>query len=426
MSAPRGPRARRRADIAAHIRLADLRGLGRLATDATLGVADVVEAMHARIARLPGVARRSPEGRTGGVTGLVYRSVRGVTRLVGASVDGLLGIVEPRFAEAPSTPEREAVLAVLNGVWGDHLVASGNPLAIPMRLRAGGTPLTIDRDALGAAFPVPRRQLLVLVHGLCMNDLEWRRDGHDHGEALARDLGYAPLYVHYNTGRHVSTNGRELSGLLETLVRQWPTPIDRLAILGHSMGGLVARSACHHAALAGHSWLATLDRLAFLGTPHHGAPLERAGAVADLLLEISPYSAPLARLGKARSAGIKDMRHGTLLDDDRQGDAIRGPIGTHRPVPLPAGVRCCAIAASLQKRPGAPGTRVRGDGLVTVNSALGRHRDPSLDLGLADADRWIGYGMGHLDLLSSREVGERLAGWLANGGRSVAGERGRP
>ncbi len=316
--------------------------------------------MHHTIARKPGVLGEAPQGRPAGITGLVYKSVRGVTRLV-----------------------------------GDYLAASGNPLAIAMGLRSGGTPLTIARDALAAAFPQPGSKLLVLAHGLCMNDLQWNREGHDHGACLARELGFTPVYLHYDTGRHISTNGREFADLMEALVREWPHPIERLAMVCHSMGGLVTRSACHYAKLAAHAWPKRLDRLVFLGTPHLGAPLEHAGAHADLLLEISPYTAPLARLGKIRSAGIKDLSRGSPHEG-----------------PLPRGVRCYAIAASKQARPGARGAKIRGDGLVPVNSALGRHSDASLDLGLPEERRWAGYGMGHLELLGRSDVYERIARWL--------------
>ena len=391
-------------DKSNHLRVSDLRGLNRLANGATVGLTDLVEAMHHTILRTPGVLGHSPTGRTYGITGLVYRSVRGVTRAVGVGVDALLGVLAPLIAEKPSSQERETVVAALNGVLGDYLVASGNPLAIPMCFRTAGVPLSIDRAALAAAFPDPGRKVVVLVHGLCMNDLQWNRDGHDHGAALARDLGYTPIYLHYNTGRHIAANGSDFAALMETLVREWPQPLEHLAIVGHSMGGLVARSACHQGALSGHEWPGFLQDLIFLGTPHFGAPAERAGAKADFLLGISPYVAPFARMGKIRSAGIKDLRHGSLC--------IRPP--------LPDGVRCYAIAASRQQRPSS-GSRIRGDGLVPVNSALGHHHDASLSLALPDDHRWVGYGMSHFDLLSRQEVYDRMRSWLAaNRGTLIA------
>jgi hypothetical protein len=154
------------------------------------------------------------------------------------------------------------------------------------------------------------------------------------------------------------------------------------------MGGLVARSACGSAASADQAWLAHLDALVFIGTPHKGAPLERAGAWVDYLIGVSPYTAPFARLGKLRSAGIQDLRH-----------------GLRRGMPLPSNVRTYAIAGSTQHSPGKPGCRVRGDGLVPVSSAFG--------VEMPETHRWVAYGTGHLDLLSSMEVYEQMRAWLA-------------
>ena len=397
-----------------HIRVSDLHGIQRLASDATLGITNLVEAMHHTILRTPGILGQSPSGRTGGITGIVYRSVRGVTRLVGGSLDILLAQFGRLVREEHTTPEREAALAALNGVLGDYLAASGNALALPMRLYANGVPLEISRDALAAAVPEPGRHLVVLVHGLCRNHLQWTRDGHDHGAALARDLGCTPVYLQYNSGRHISENGREYADLMEALLREWPHPIERISMLGHSMGGLVIRSACHYGALADQTWVKRLDRVVFLGTPHFGSPLERAGTRADFLIEASPYTAPFARLGKVRSAGVRDLGHGYLCDEDWQ--AAPGVArARHTPLPLPVGVRCYAMAASQQRRPGAAGARVRGDGLVPVHSALGRSRDAARDLGLPDAQRWIGYGMGHFDLLDRAEAYQRIRGWIEDG-----------
>ncbi len=396
----------------AHISLSDLRGFQRLANDATVGLTDLVESLHHTVLRTPGILGQPPVGRTSGITGLVYKSVRGVTRLVGGGIDALLGALAPLIAERPSTLEREAVIAALNGVLGDYLVATGNPLAIAMRLRANGMPLALTRDALQAAFPQRNRKVAVLVHGLCMNDLQWTREGHDHGAALARDLGYAPVYLHYNTGEHVSANGREFSALMDALVRAWPHPIEQLSIIGHSMGGLVARSACYQSSLAGHDWVKRLSHLVFLGTPHFGAPLARAGTWADFVIGISPYTAPFARLGKVRSAGIKDLQHGYLRDEDWQLPRRQASRAADDVIPLPRGVRCYAIAASKQERPQAAGARIRGDGLVPVNSALGLRADATLSLALPAAHRWVAYAMGHLDLLSRREVYDRIIRWV--------------
>ena len=152
-----------------------------------------------------------------------------------------------------------------------------------------------------------------------MADSQFTRAGHDHGAALARDLGYTPLYLLYNSGLHISTNGHAFAAILEQLVASWPVAVDELVLLGHSMGGLVARSACLVAGEHGHTWQNRLQALITLGTPHHGAPLERGGNWIDLLLDLSPYTAPLGALGRIRSAGVTDLRYGNVLDEHWQG-----------------------------------------------------------------------------------------------------------
>jgi len=391
----------------------DLRGAGRLAADAVTGLAALVEAMHANIARLPGT-RPPAGGRTRGITGLVYRTVRGVTRMVGGGLDLLLGELEPLLGPRSSTPGREAVLAALNGVLGDQLEVRDNPLAIKMRLRVDGKPLELTRDALAAALPRATGRVLVLMHGLCMNDLQWARDDADFGAWLARDLGVTPVYLHYNSGRHVSTNGVEFADLMETLAREWPVPLEYIDLLTHSMGGLVARSALHRAADVGHGWPSRVRKLVFLGTPHHGAPLERGGHQIDLLMSLSPYTAPLARLGQVRSAGITDLRHGSLLDSDWAGrDRFAHGHDTRTPVPLPAGVECYAVAAVTRAGDDSLPGRLLGDGLVPRDSALGRHRKAMFKLAFADDHQWVAEATNHLGLQTSPAVYERVRGWLA-------------
>ena len=378
----------------------DLRGATRLVVEATQGVAGIVEDM---------------QGPTMGIAGLVHRGIRGVTRLVGGSVDAVLAPFVPLLGETRSRPAMEAALAALNGVVGDHLAATGNPLAIRMRFRREGVPLELRRASLASALPDASGRILVLVHGSCMNDLLWSRNGHDHGAALARDLGYTPVYLHYDSGMHVSTNGRDLALLLEELVAAWPVRVADVSLLGHSMGGLVSRSACHQAEEGGMRWRRHLRTMVFLGTPHHGAPAERLGNWVNVVLGAAPFTGPLARLPRIRSAGVTDLRHGSLLEADWQGrDRFgRGP-DRRRPVPLPRRVRCLAVAASMARGPDAP---PRGDGLVPVDSALGRHPDPDRTLSLPASGRFIAYGAGHLDLLDRPEVYARLRDWLRGGGR---------
>ncbi len=386
----------------------DLRGASRLVIDAVAGVTDLVEAMHGTIARVSPPVGVTPAKRAGGISGLVYSSVRGVTRAVGAGLDVALGALTPLIRKQVSTPQREAVLAALNGVLGDYLAASDNPLAIRMCLRQQGRALRLKREPLIES-QLGSGRLLVLLHGLCMNDLQWQRQGHDHGMALARDLGFTPLYLHYNSGIAIPQSGRDFAALMQELVAQWPVPIERLAIVGHSMGGLVARSAVHQARSTRSTWVKQLDSLVCLGSPHFGAPLERAGNRVDYLLGISPYSAPFMRLGKLRSAGIQDLRHGRVIDTDGAGAPGDAPRSLP---PLPRGVRCFTMAASKHKH----GSRKRlgGDGLVPVESALGQHPDAALSLRFPAANRALVHEAGHFDLLHREEVYLRLREWLAD------------
>ena len=405
--------------------VADVRGGVRLAVDGTRHITGLVEALHGQIQRVALPLRRRPAAapppaatangsdglpRTRGLSSLVYRSIQGTTRLVGAGLDSLLAPFDAALAGTQPAPRRDALVAALNGVLGDHLQRSGNPLAIPMHLRQGGAPLHVS--VLGPAAP---RRVLLLVHGLCMSDLGWCRNGHDHGQRLASALGAAPVYAWYNSGQHIDINGLALANVLQRLVQDWPTPLDGLMIIGHSMGGLVVRSAIHQATAAGHTWPQQLKNLVFLGTPHHGAPLERAANWLHQVMDWSPFLAPFTRFTGLRSAGITDLRHGNLLQADWQGASRFDHRDRRTPVPLPKGVACYAIAGTAAS-PGSAGSMLGndllGDGLVPIDSALGRHKRSALDLGLAKSHTWVAPGVHHLQLLSDAAVYRRLLHWL--------------
>ncbi|KQW90048.1 permease [Massilia sp. Root418] len=389
-------------------RLADAIGAARLATGAVGGVADLAQALHlAILGHVP-----APVGRPLALaTSLVYRSVRGVAGLAGGGVEHALARLQPLLGERSGWAGRDAVLAALNGVLGDQLARDHNPLAISMQFRRHGQPLAWA--ASGAQAAPPGGRIVVLVHGLCMNDLQWQRNGHDHGALLERERGYTAVCLHYNTGRHISENGGDFARQLETLLAQWPVPVQELVIVGHSMGGLVARSACHYGAQAGHGWPDRLSKMVFLGSPHHGAPLERGGNWVHLLTELTPYTAPFTRLAKLRSAGITDLRHGSLLDDDWAGrDRFSHGHAPPAFLPLSDSVACYAVAATIGKNPGQLSGRLAGDGLVPVDSALGRHADPGRTLAIPAARQATVYGVNHMELLDSPEVARHLLDWL--------------
>ncbi len=433
-----------------HLRASDLRAAAQLATQATLGVSRIVEGVHQAVWRSLGAPAGPTPGQTRGLTGLIYQSVRTVTQWVGKGLDTALAKLQPLLAavedQAPDTPEREAVLAALNGVLGDRLAASHSPLATPMTLRYRDVALNWPTLA---PIPAAGRKVLLLIHGLCMNDLQWRTQVRppeqaspagagaesgaaseawllDHGTALAQTLGYSPIYLRYNTGLHTSQNGHELAAQLEQLLAHWPVAIQEITVLAHSMGGLVTRSALYYAQQSGLRWPRYLKNIIFLGTPQHGAPLERAGNWLDEILGSTPYSRPFAKLAQLRSAGITDLRYGHLLDADWQGhDRFRRQPDRREPVPLPEAVACYCVAATTAAKRSALSERLLGDGLVPLNSALGQHDDPQRRLAFAKDAQWIAYRTSHMALLSSPAVTQQLLLWLGKQAESAHDERAR-
>lgn len=365
-----------------------VRGAGLLGFDGFSAVTRVVEAMHADIAgqQMPWDPTRSP--RTRGITGFVYRSID----TIGGGVRWCFDRGLRPFAGnggAADGDRTAAFVAALNGAFGDHLEATGNPLAQGMRLRFGEEDLVLGRANLTSAIAAPSERVAILVHGLCMNDRQWSRGGTSHADAL-RERGYTVLHLVYNSGRHISINGREFATLLERLVAEWPAPLADLALVAHSMGGLVCRSACHYG--AGSEWRARLSRLVFLGSPHHGAPLERGGNRFERVAGRIPFAAALAQLGTARSAGVTDLRHGNLVDEDWLGrDRFAQHEDRRRIVPLPAGVDCHLIAGETRQ--------FGSDGLVGIDSALGEHPDPERDLRVPSDRKHLLADTDHFDLL---------------------------
>ena len=408
-----------------HVHLSDLHGYSRLAIDATLGVTDLVEAMHHTILRLPmpfGKSDKRPGPGAHGVvytvlqhtSGRIYGAIKRITCLVGGGLDTALEHLQPELEHLNSSKQRMTILSILNGVLGDHMTTKSNPLTITMGWRSVGKLLKLTPQALSEAIPQPSARLLVLLHGHCMNELQWTSQGHNHGEVLAQANGFTPMYLRYNTGLHISQNGRALADALEHLVKAWPVAVEEICVFGYSMGGLVARSAFYYGAQADHSWMPLVRKLLFVGTPHHGSMLERAGNLVDVALEASPYSEALARLGKIRSAGTTDLRHGNLVDEDWAGrDRFARSADPRQPLPLPSGVQCFAIAAMISKKHNDLSGKLMGDGLVPLKSALGQHPDTRHALHLPKSHQKVFYGLSHLGLLSSAAVCAQLQAWMA-------------
>ncbi|MES2051236.1 MAG: alpha/beta hydrolase [Pseudomonadota bacterium] len=415
------------------LHVSDIQGLAQLATQGVLGVTSVAEAVQGGIYKTvaapfgllgsrfvdgtPGATGIKPKG----ITSFVYGSVKAATRLAGGAADMLLSGAKPLAGQQSSSPQREATLSAINGVLGDQLLETANPLAITMSLRHEGKPLALDRAGITFALPRAGRKILVLAHGLCMNDLQWTSGSphhkYGHGEELAKALGYTPVYLHYNTGLHVSVNGKWMAGLLEQLVEAWPQPVEDITLLTHSMGGLVSRSACHVAEQGGMAWRKKLKNIIFLGTPHHGAPLERVGNWVDVLLGSNFITKPFAKIGHVRSSGITDLRYGDALGNLAGGgwaDADRFEMAPDQrePLPLPAGVACFTVAATTSARAGDLQDRLLGDGLVPLASALGEHDQAHHALGFKPENQWVATSTNHMELLKKPEVTAQLLAWL--------------
>jgi len=407
------------------MRISDIRGAMQLATRATIGVTGIVEGVHQSVwdrLGFPGKkieGRRAP-GKSRGITGTVYQIINGVTRFTGHSVDTVMAGLQTAFESVGNRPRRtageERYLSILNGVMGDRLVQENSPLTFPMTLRYRESEMDWQNPP---AEPEVSDKVVLLIHGSCLTDLQQhaRQSNHAHepGEMLASTLGYSPVYVRYNSGLHISQNGRALSAQLEQMVEHWPQTIDEISIIAHSMGGLVMRSALHQAHSGDMTWPSRLKNIVFLGTPHHGAPLERAGNWLDTILAAVPHSKPFAALGQLRSAGVTDLRYGNLLEQDWNGhDRFELKPDGRQHVPLPGGVNCFAVAAILAEKRGLLADRLIGDGLVPLRSALGLHDEKQRVLNFSESSQWIAYGSGHMELLNSAPVNEQIHRWLSN------------
>ena len=409
------------------MRREELNALGDLAGVAASSLADQVRDTHTGIA-----------GRVFGRLGPSAAPVRvihdrvsasaywGAAAFTGAVVRGgtrAAGLTRP--GDAPSirdgVPGR-LVVGALNGAWGDSLVQRDSALATEMTLRLRGRDLPLNPGGLAAAVPSPTGRLVVFVHGLCETDDAWRLGAARHppyGDRLQSELGYTPLYLRYNSGLHISDNGRRMAELLDRLVTAWPVAVDEVALIGHSMGGLVARSACHYGRADG--WKSRVAHVFTLGVPHRGAPLEQAANVACSALSLLPETRGFATPLRARSAGIKDLRYGYLLDEDWDGhDPDAFLRNTGREVPFLDTANHYFVCATVSDDPDAPLSRIVGDLLVLRASAWSHDRPCERTRFPVDHYHHVG-GATHFDLLNHPAIYAQLKRWLTAGRALPAG-----
>jgi pimeloyl-ACP methyl ester carboxylesterase len=372
----------------------EVRALSRLAfaelARAPAGIGDVHRAIAARAFGAAGPGAAASRIVHDAIAGGVYAALCGGATAAGAMADGALARRPPRGRSISARPRGAAALGALNGLIGDELAREGSDLEQRMSLR--GVPAT----------KTPR--LVVFVHGLFETELAWGfGGGPSYGERLADDAGFTPLTVRFNSGLHISENGLLLADLLAATVDEWPVPVDDIALVGHSLGGLVARSACHQAAERGDAWAGRVTHVVSLGSPHTGAPLAEAVHLAGAALRALPETRPFAGLLLRRSAGVRDLRRGSLVEEDwrdRDPDALRA--AACRELPLLEGATHCFVAATITGNARHPVARALGDWLVLESSAIHRAQE-TLHIG----------GAHHLALLNHPRVYERLREWLA-------------
>jgi len=323
---------------------------------------------------------------------------------------------------------------VLNGALGDQLAVRHDPRAIALSFRRGGHDVAVAELGLSER----RQKTVVFLHGLMGDELIWQTGFQDapggplrYGPRLAAEAGCRPLYVRYNSGLHISENGRALSHLLTELVETYPGAIGELVLVGHSMGGLLIRSAGYYGSepTVGKStaktkqlrpaqapWLAHLRTVFLLGVPHEGSYLEQNGLLVERLLRrINLF--PTRFLSEAiarRSNGIKDLGQALLVDADWQQPDDPALPRPRTVVPLLPGVRYHVLVGDWL-RAGRP-QALRdyfGDGLVSAASGRGQVFGDETELPPGTAVRTARFAQQHHGgLLHNAEVYQYLRQWV--------------
>jgi pimeloyl-ACP methyl ester carboxylesterase len=397
------------------MRAEEVKELGKLGAGAFAGPAmlarDVHRAAAGRVFGMLGLLGAPVRVMHDGISRAVYWSVGSGLRAPLAAGAGALARTVRGAVPMADSPRGGMALAALNGAIGDTLAREQRDLALELTIRRQGRPVDIDSAGLAEAFPDATPKLAVFVHGLCESEDGWRLRRPSYGSRLRDELGYTPVYVRYNSGLHVSDNGRRLAVVLEQMLSGWPVGVDEIALVGHSMGGLVSRSACHYGKEAGHDWTGRLRHVFCLGTPHLGAPLERAANLAGWTLGRLAETRPFAEVVNGRSAGIKDLRYGNVVEDDWC-DCDPDEFLNDRccEVPFLPNATYYFVGATLTRDTDSRIGGLVGDLLVQMPSASGqgprRHIPFEIDNGLK-----LG-GLTHFDLLSHPAVYDQMRLWL--------------
>ncbi len=403
----------------------ELRALSALAFEELRSFPAGIRDMHLGIAqrafRGVGPAGRPVQLIHDALSSCAYGAIGAGTSMLGRATDAAMerrGIGEQ--TSLSTTQWGSFGIAVLHGLIGDRLERDGSGLHQPTSARLHGERIDLDESSLRDAFPQATGRLVVFIHGLTGDEFCWSWGTEDaYGSRLASDLDCTAVHLRYNSGLHISENGRTVAALLEDLVEAWPVEVQQIALVGHSMGGLVARSACHQADEHDQEWVKRVRYVVSLGTPHLGAPLEQGAHRAAAALDKLPETRMLSKILRRRSAGIRDLRYGSLVDEDWRGrdpEALRA--FACQEVPLLPWATHCFVSATVTRNPRHPLGRLLGDILVMVPSATGKSRTRRIQF-RDEHGHHVG-GTHHIALLNHPEVYERLRGWLATAPEALA------
>jgi PGAP1-like protein len=388
------------------MRREEAKALGALGGTALAQFGGVAKGVHVaasqRIFRTLGPVGTPVRMMHDGISALSYGAVDRGLRAVPAIAGRVSPVGSERVADSAAGG---MALAALNGLWGDTVARD---ISLELSIRRRGRDVETDSPGLATAYPDATSKLAVFVHGLCEDEHAWSiTRGPSYGARLKGELGYTPVYVRYNTGLHVSDNGRRLAELLHHVAGAWPVDVEEIVLVGHSMGGLVARSACHYGEKDGRAWVEPVRHVFCLGTPHLGAPLERAANRAGHVLGRLSVTKPFAEVINARSAGIKDLRFGSCIEEDWCDCDPDEYLGDRcNEVPFLPEATYYFIGATLTRN---RESRI-GDLLVQYVSASGEGPTRRIPFE-ADNGRHLG-GLSHFQLLNHPAVYEQMRAWL--------------
>ena len=350
----------------------------------------------------------------------VYGTIRAGGKVVGQIASAVADVPRDENGDPALFSDHRVgapTLAAINGLIGDKLIEEGNALGFEMSVRHHGRRVEVERERLAAAFPDAGERVAIFLHGLMEAEDAWKlgagkpeSDGSTYGSRLEDELGFTPVYLRYNSGLRISENARQLSWLLDDLRREWPVQIGEMVLIGHSMGGLIARGACHEANAYDRAWLGDAKHLISLGAPNRGSWLEKLVNTGSWALSRVPESKPFGDFLNLRSMGIRDLRFGYVRDEDwadREPDALHLRDETEPICPAP-GVEYHYVTGSLRAATRHPLNSLFGDALVHTPSGTG----PRLTEGSREGTPHHVPGVNHFRLLNDARVYDRISNWL--------------